>query len=239
MADLNITEKERNLLVKLAIIVAVSYGAVWVGERFATQYSAEVRSANSELKGELDEYRSKLAEIEDEEVLQSQYVETYNDYKERNLIVGSTATGEDEVAAEIDEANKLLERLQQITRERKFFEITYSLPAAENLPASFSELTADSDVAIRARKMNLEMPLLHSLDLLMLLNDFYDVTDNRFTPSKCTMEYAGKKADQEDGLLQLDENIQSECDLVWLSVHDPKQGIGEQEEGTDDGTSST
>lgn len=233
MADLNLTTKEKNLLIKLAVFVAVVYGLVWGSGKYAIEYTRDVREINSALNNELREYRSRLSEINEEEILQSQYVEAYNSYKDKSLIMGPEVVEDAERSAMIDETTRLflLERLNKIREERKFFLIDYNITKPANLPASFSAHTAGSDVAVRVNLMNLKMPLLHSLDLLMLLNDFYDREVNRFTPVRCKLSFqrgaeAGDgTADDNSMLLELRENIYSSCDLVWLTVYDPKQGV--------------
>lgn len=235
MADLQLTGKEKHLGVKLAILFGLAYGAVFGAEKLVTQYTADVLSTNNTLKEELASFRGRLSEINDEELLQSQYVDSYNSYRNRNLILGPDVVTNSELAAKLDEEQRLyvLERLQQIKGERKFFEIDYSLSQPDNLPASFSNLTDDSNVAIRSNKMTIKMPLLHSLDLLMMLNDFYDPIDNRFTPVRCTMTFEGEdRTDNgsDSSLLTLKNNIASSCTLVWLSVFDPQLGAPEEEQ---------
>lgn len=227
MSQLQVTEKERTLLIKLAVLIGIVYGAVFGAEKLSVDYNASVQAANSELKTELEGFISRLSEINEEELLQSQYVDNYNGYRDRNLIIGPDVVNDEERSAQIDEEQRLyiLERLQQIKNERKFFDIDYNLSQPENLPASFSEFTAESDVAVRANTMNVRLDLLHSLDLLMLLNDFYDPVDNRFTPVKCSLRYIGperESSELDSSLLVLNNNIESTCTLVWLSVYDPK-----------------
>ncbi len=225
----NISEKEKRLLVVVVIFAAVVVGVVLGGERFVGGYTSEQRAIFTDLESQIADYRTRLSQIQDEERLQNQYVESYIAYKESGLIIGEDLGLDTQAAAEADEATRLdlLERLQQIQQDRKFFPVETRLTKPENLPSTFSEYTADSDVSVRTNLMTVSMPMLHGLDILMLLGDFYDRSANAFTPVRCRL----KKGDEPVGesevankLLEIRENIAAECDLVWLTVYDPLQG---------------
>ena len=226
MAKLQITDKEKRLAVKLAVLGAVSFGLVWGGEKYVTQFTSDGRTSNEALKTEENDYKTRLSRIQDEERLQNQFVESYKRYQERGLILGSEFSEDSELATEQDEIRRLalLERLQEIQQNRKLFSVVSRLTRPTNLPSSFSEYTAESNVAVRTNVMNVTMPMLHSLDMLMFLNDFYDDADNRFVPVHCQMIRSGGFSDNPDELLNASEKLDGECDLVWLTIFDPLQG---------------
>ena len=231
MAGITLAPKEKQLITKAVVFFAVMYGLVFASTRVSTDYTTNIQNVNTELKNELGGYRERLSVINEEELLQSQYVESYNNYRDRNLILNDDEINDEELAAEVNEEQRLflLTRLQEISEERKFFEIQTVLRAPDQLPQSFSDLTVDSEVFLRANVMSFSLPLLHSLDMLMLLRDFYDPVTNRFTPVSCKMQFSYEIDEvlaDESVLLNLDENIKSECILVWLSVFDPHLGTG-------------
>lgn len=223
---IQITEKEKKILVKVVVLGAVMFGLVWAGERYVNQFTVDERSLNETLRTEEADFRTRLSQIQDEERLQNQFVESYRRYQEQGLILGNQFAEDSEFAAEQDEIFRLvlLERLQEIQRDRKFFNFVSRMTKPSNLPSSFSEYTSDSQVAVRTNLMNIQMPMLHSLDMLMLLNDFYDEETNRFVPVRCaigrTVTYTGNPED----LLNSDAKLSGECDLVWLTIFDPLQG---------------
>ena len=222
-----ITEKEKKLGVNLAIIIAMCAGSVYGSDYYVEQETAVQRSLNNDLKGEEAEYRKRLSEIQDEERLQNQYVESYLAYKERGLIVGEEAgDGKSATAIKREEEQRLnlLERLQQIQEDRKFFPVQTSLTRPENLPSSFSQFTEESNVAVRTNQMLIEFKMLHSLDMLMLLGDFYDESTNRFVPVSCSIDRLAEKADASaEALLRSEPKLDASCNLVWLTVFDPLQ----------------
>jgi hypothetical protein len=232
--NLTLTDQEKSLIIRLVLLIAVMYGLVYGAENRSLAYTADVRQLNTQLNEEMTDYRARLSEINEEEQEVSRYVESYNQYLEEKLILGPEQVENLEVASRVNEEQRLflLERLQDVKNDRRFFDINYELSRPTNLPSTFSALTADSDVAVRANVMRVRMPLLHSLDMLMLLNDFYDAEDNKFTPVHCDLTYVGKPrtgAGSDQNIFGVEQNINSSCDLVWLSVYDPKQGQGRQE----------
>ena len=226
MAKIQVTDKEKRLAVKLAVLGALAFGAVWGGEKYVTKFTADERTYNETLRTEENDFKTRLSRIQDEERLQNQFVESYKQYQERGLILGSEFSEDSELATEQDEIRRLalLERLQEIQQNRKFFNVVSRLTRPTNLPSSFSEYTAESNVAVRTNVMNVRMPMLHSLDMLMLLNDFYDDADNRFVPVQCQMLRGGEYSSNPDELLNANEKLEGECDLVWLTIFDPLQG---------------
>ena len=220
------TEKEKNIVVKLVILAAIFIGLVYGGERFVQTFTQEERTLFSSLQEEQANYRTRLSQIQDEERLQNQYVEAYSRYRDRGLIYGKEYAPETELAAEQDEIFRLtlLERLQEIQTNRRFFDLVSTMRSPENLPSSFSEFTADSEVAVRTNLMKIEMPMLHSLDMLMMLNDFYDEESNRFVPVECSIVRTAEYTGNTEELLNADEKLLGSCDLVWLTVFDPLQG---------------
>lgn len=226
MAAPQLSDKEKGLIVKIVIFLGVMYGAVWGSQTWVSQFTAAERNLNSELKEEEADFRTRLSQIQDEERLQNQYVESYRNYQDQGLILGRDYVEDEDFAAEQDEIRRLalLEKLQEIQQNRSLFRVISRLTQPENLPPSFSEYTMESDVAVRTYLMNVQMPMLHSLDMLMLLNDFYDEDTNRFVPVKCTMSRLGEYTGDPEDLLTADEKLNGECDLVWLTIYDPLQG---------------
>ncbi len=218
---------EQQYIAKMLLAIAIVIGAVYGLDYVVEQSTAEERNLNSNLKSQEADYRKRLAEIQDEERLQNQYVESYLNYQDSGLIVGADVGEDTDVSNQLTEERRitLLERLQQIQRDRNFYQVGARLTRPENLPPSFSEFTQDSDVAVRTNSMSINMEMLHGLDLLMLLNDFYDSDSNRFIPVQCEVNRTTPNLQlSADELLVEGAKLSGQCDLVWLIVYDPKQG---------------
>jgi hypothetical protein len=231
---MNLEQAEKNLAIKVIIFAVVVYGLVWGSNRYIAEFTNAERAANDEYKATLQDFQERLGQIQVEEQLQSQYVNEYNQFQSSGRIVSDQEIAQ---ASENEELRRLelLSRLQDIINEREFFEAQYTLSSPENLPSETSEIISESTVLIRATRMDIEMPLLHSLDILMLINDFYDEQTNRFVPVDCEMTLMNNRFRSEDAqerrlaLFEVTENIEAKCGLVWLSIYDPALGKSQEE----------
>ncbi len=225
MASIELTGEERKLAVVAAVFIAVFLGAEYGLRKFSETYTAELRSENRKLNSDFSKIQKQLSEIVDEERQQQQFVEKYLAYDQQGLIKTPSEAGAAEVE-QADEEQRLswLSRLQEIRSDRKLFKLNYDLSPPEVLDPNFSSYTEGSTVAVRTNSMRMALPLLHELDLLMLINDFYDESDNRFVNTSCSIRRLTSGFE-----LGLNQNLEGECELIWLTVFDPEKIVEEEE----------
>ena len=233
---MGLNQVEKNLAIKVVILIAVLYGLVWASNKYIAEFTNTERSTNSNLKEELQDFQQRLGQIQVEEQLQTQYVSEYNQFQSAGRIISEAEADRSSENEEIRRL-ELLTKLKDIINARQFFEANYTLSSPENLPQGFTGETEASTILIRSTRMDITMSLLHSLDILMLINDFYDEQTNRFVPIECTLQLtndalrSGSQQDRRLALFEVTENIEATCGLVWLSVFDPEL---EKVEGEDE-----
>lgn len=159
MAMKNIPVKERNAVVKTALLVAIFLGIDYGAEVGAVAFSQQETQLNGNLKSERQRLERSLATIQDEERLQNRYAQVYRDWQERGVL---------------DDEDRLewVETLQRIQSERDFFPISYQISAQKSYPNEYSAYTRDSTVMIKSSTMDLKMEMLHVLDMLLFLEEY-------------------------------------------------------------------
>ena len=229
----NFTAKEKRLLVVLASVVVVSYGAMVVLKKLGQEYVREVTVEHTSHQSGVAQYSDRLAKIKDEERLQNQYIEAYRRYDLQGLIKAGDEVAGAEVAKEDEELRlKRLSRLQEVQQHRSLESVGYTLNQPEIISSEYSEFTKDSSVAVRVNSMTVQLPLIHELDLLMLLGDYYDAETNRFFPVKCSLKSLLPEGQQlARGDFKLEPHAEGSCDLIWVTVFDPEKGKERSDKG--------
>ena len=223
------SEQSKRVAVKAVVFIAAIVGGQFGAEFYAEKYFSSLNQKNQQLQNELTEVKSQLARIVDEERQQQLFVEKYLAYDRAGLIKTPREAGGEGIE-QSDEELRLawLSRLQEIRTDRKFFKFGYELSPPSVVDPQFSEYTKDSTVAIRTNELAVSFSLLHELDILMLINDFYDDEENPFVNTRCTLQ---RNIDQDaEFVLELRENLSASCDMIWITVFDGEKVVDTLEE---------
>ena len=153
------------------------------------------------------------------------FVEKYLAYDRAGLIKTPSEAGGEGIE-QADEELRLawLSRLQEIRTDRKFFKFTYDISPPTIVDSQFSEYTKDSSVAIRTNELQVNFAMLHELDVLMLINDFYDDEENPFVNTRCSLY---RNTEEREFVLELQENLVAECGMIWITVFDGEKTVGD------------
>ena len=218
---IEISEQSKKVLVKAVAFVAFLFGVEFGAEFYAGSYFDGLEEENQRLQDELTEVKSLLTRIVDEERQQQLFVEKYLSYDRAGLIKTPQEAG-GETIEQSDEELRLawLSRLQEIRTDRKFFKFSYELSPPGIVDPQFSEYTRDSTVAIRSNELRISFNMLHELDVLMLINDFYDDENNPFVNTSCSLE---RNSEDREFVLELQENLKAECRMIWITVFDDEK----------------
>ena len=220
---IELSDHAKATLIKATVFVAVVIGAQYGADFYAGKYFSSLEQENDKLQNELAEVKSQLARIVDEERQQQLFVEKYLAYDRAGLIKTPREAG-GVVIEQADEELRLawLSRLQEIRTDRKFFKFTYDISPPSIVDPQFSEYTKDSTVAIRTNELQVNFTMLHELDALMLINDFYDNDNNPFVNTRCVMY---RNVEDTEFVLELQENLVAECSMIWITVFDDEKAV--------------
>ena len=205
---IQLSKKEKNLLVRVAVVLAILLGAGRGIEFGYGKYEAEERKENTSLKRQRTDLTERLATINEEERLQQEFATSYQGFVDQGFIG-------DEPRLE------WIAKIQEIVRKRRLYNVSYALGnRVSHAPSSF-DFTAGSTINVQSTGMNISMPMLHDLDFLMFLDDYAANVPGVFIPISCSMS-GGTRTKQFE--VELKENFRADCKVEWLTVEDPDRG---------------
>jgi hypothetical protein len=204
---INLTKKEKELFLRLAILIAVLFGTFKGMEYVGAQYSTTQQQENRKLKSEHADFTARLAAINEEEQLQQQFATSYLEFAKRGVI------GD-------EERLNWISQIQEIANKRRLYNLNYSIANRVSHPAVAFAFTEKSTIQIQSTMMKISLPMLHDLDFLMFLEDYAQNVEGTFVPFQCTLS----RSNQEPFEVELKENLKADCTLEWLTVADPDQG---------------
>lgn len=217
---IRLSKRERDLVIRVILVVGVLFGAFKGIEHFHAQYAAEQSKISNRLQQEERDYRERLATINEEEQLQQEFAVSYQQFVELGVI------GE-------EQRLNWIETLQNVARKRRLFELAYKIGSRSTLESNQSAFTSGSTIRIQASEMELAMSMLHDLDFMMFLEDYSQNADGIFIPLYCRMRRLGAGPGGVPLIFQVElkENLAGDCTVEWLSVEDPDRGQNRSAEG--------
>lgn len=203
-----VTPKERKIGIIAAVVFAVSVGIPSYGAQALQQLLNTESKLQSELQSEIAQLNEQLSSIEDERQKLRNNRADYLQWVNRG-VVG---------AQQPIEWVKLLQRVQS---SRYFQPVSYGFEGEELIGGGRSPLVGEGTIQISILRMNLAFPMLHDLDMLVLLEQIQKSTTSFFFPVDCAFVRT-QAADAEFELVDRN-NLNSECQIDWISVLDPAQ----------------
>ena len=207
---INLTPKERNLAIAVAVIFALTVVAPNFALQYTNQYIGEQRSLKRTLEGEIAQLQDRLAGIEDERQAVRANRADYLRWVEAG------AVGDQKLRAV-----SWVKSMKRIVTNRKLFPLSVDFDDEPTLlAAADSPFTTGSSVQVRFWNMSMSMPMLHDLDVLMFFEAMDQRVDSMFFPVECSFNLL-----HQEFLLERRENMSSDCRLVWVSAHDPETKV--------------
>ena len=199
-----LTQREKKLIILMGVFLAVVIFAPAFGLQYAQDYLRQQQSEKRELENEIVELRNRLDGIEEEREAVRANRENYLRWVKLGVV------GEQNPVDWV----KVMQRVQN---QRYLFPMSYSFNPAQLLSPAASPFTNGSTVQLRLWEMDVEMSMLHDLDMLMFLDAMGKETNSLFFPVECDFRLL-----QTEFSLVDRENMKSNCRLVWLSAEDPE-----------------
>jgi len=197
------SEKEKKLIILVAIVAFMSIGLPIIAGKYANEFNNREVALKRELQTELDDLSKKLATVEDTRQVLQENRENYLKWIE------SGAVGAQDPVPWVN-------LIKDITTKRALNPLSYNFLEEVDHPSESYPLTQDSTVNISSWQMSLELPMLHDMDMFMLLGELKARTESLFFPIECNLSRVEKDFELINRI-----NINSECQISWVFVKDP------------------
>ncbi len=200
-----LTQKEKTLVIIMAVFFVLTVLAPGAGLQYLTSYSAEQSRLKNSLEKEIVEFKNKLSGIEGERESVRANREDYLNWVAKGVV------GEQDPVVWV-------KTMKNVQVERNLFPLSYNFASEVLQSPEVSPFTLGSTAQIRLWDMTMEMGMLHDMDTLMFLNELDKRVDSFFFPVECNFNLL-----QETFSLVSRQNMDSSCKLTWISVEDPER----------------
>ena len=219
--EIKLGNKEKRLITTVVVVFIVALVGPNVLGQYASQYEREKSQEVSAAKIKLTEAQNKLDGFEDEKKILRRYVDRYNELIENNEISRPDV---------ID----VVKKMKAIGIKRKLH-IATTFDFADEIVVEPEEsmYMKDSNVKIGIHPLNIQMGMLHDLDIFMFMESLGDQVSSRLFPVKCSMSLL----EPEFAIVER-ENMEASCEIHWYSVDDPERNTKTEETTTTTATAN-
>lgn len=219
--EIKLGNKEKRLLTVFGVVFAVALIGPNVLSQYASQYERTKSQEASAAKTRLTEAQNELDGFEDQKKILRRYVDRYNSLVEN-----------DEISK--PDVIDVVKKMKAIGIERKLQNATtFNFADEVVVEPEQSMYMKDSNVKIGIHPLNIEMGMLHDLDIFMFMESLGNQVSSRLFPVRCSMSLT----ELEFSIVER-ENMQASCEIHWYSVDDPDRNIKTEEE-TEETTTAT
>lgn len=191
--------RETTLLIKLAVVLALTVVVPGVFANWADGYRQEAVNRGQSLQTALREVRENLADVIQQKELYDNFQDSYELWQSRGVVTDT-----------VDSAS-WRNVMYEIKQKRKLGVVDFSFGDSLLVASADSTFTADSTARIGVLPMNLSMPMLHDMDIFMFLDDLAKRADGMFIPLLCEMTRLEVDFDA-----VLRDNIRGTCEIIWI-----------------------
>ncbi|MGI9338322.1 MAG: hypothetical protein ACR2P4_07435 [Gammaproteobacteria bacterium] len=199
--------RERNLLIKIVIVVIITIVTPNYFSDWADVYRREAVSRGQTLQTELREVRTNRKNVTEQRRLYDAYLTSYQLRQDRGVVAGT-----------VDRVG-LRNVMYDIKQKRRLGVIDFTFGTSQRVPSEESVFTEGSTANIGILPMHVSMPMLHDMDIFMFLDDLSKRAAGVFVPLSCEMTRL-----EADFSAALRDNVRGECDVVWVVVDDADGG---------------
>lgn len=212
----NIGDKEKKMIMAVAVVFVLAFIAPGFVGNYAAQYLRQKTSERNKLENKIETLQKDIDSIEDRKIILERYVKRYESLVDRRLIFLP------------DEVN-LVKEMKKIRRRGKYQGIDFSFLDKVLLDSEDTLYTENSTIKINVAPLRLEMGMLHDMDMFMFMESLSEQIPNVAFPVKCAMQLT-----QTDFAVVDRENMRGECQINWYSVEDPDSNTNVENSGTEE-----
>ncbi|MCI5106834.1 MAG: hypothetical protein MRY76_08990 [Pseudomonadales bacterium] len=185
-------------LLALLSVLLLSAALWWL----ASRYQDEMRTAEFQVRGDLELLAAQVQEIEAAEQIIVDNIGVFEQMQSRGLL-----DQEDRVA--------LLDTITTLRNRHNLYPVTVEIAEQDRVVIPYvTEVDyPEEQISLRGTPLRLELPLLHEGDLARLLEGLY-ATGGLFVVDECTMREA---IESDNEYLSLLPHQMADCALIWYS----------------------
>ena len=208
MADpINLGTKEK----KLIFLVGAVMTATIVGPHVLDAYALKYRNDKFQNKAQLEKTITKLSQdldgIEGRKEILRRYINRYQSLIERRVI-------------SLPDTVELVKQMKAISLERKQNATQFEFGDRLIFDSGDSIYTQDSNVNIHVYPLEIQMSMLHDLDIFMFIESIEKNVPSLSFPVKCSMTLLNTEFTVTNR-----ENMMANCQINWYSVNDPDRNL--------------
>ena len=217
----NIGNKEKRLffLVAAAFIFAVVVPTT-LGD-YALQYREEQRGNRSSVESRIRQLEQDLGSIEDKRSQVRRYIKSYRELMSRNVL------GAPDTVA-------LVKEMRTIRTERRQSAIDFKFDPGVILTGDSVPTAEGSSIDVRVHPMEINMKMLHDLDMFMFMESLHDRVSTVSFPVRCSFELL-----HTGFVIKNRENLDASCQINWYSVNDPDANTDAAKESASEAEAET
>lgn len=205
--NIKLGSKEKNLLGAVVVVFLFAF----VGPQFLGDYAVIYRNAQGGIKQGFEKniatIRQDLDSIEDRKEILRRYINRYQLLVEREVLA-------------LPNPVDLVKHMKAIATERRQNATKFEFGDNVIVPSASTAYTADSTINVNVSPLNVEMGMLHDMDMFMFMESLDSKLPNISFPVQCSMELV-----QIEFAVTNRENMRGVCQINWYAVTDPDQNV--------------
>jgi len=209
-ASIKIGNKEKRLFGMVVLVIVFAVVIPNTLSENALRYRDTLGAERSQLEGAIRQLNQDLGSIEEKRAQVRRYISSYRDLVAR------------QVFAPPDTVN-LVRQMRDIRDTRRQSAVDFSFSATEMLEPGSIPTTQDSSVIVNIYPMEIQMKMLHDLDLFMFIESLQEQVQGTLFPVSCSFELL-----EPVFAIQNRENLDGTCEINWYSINDPDM-LGDEE----------
>ena len=213
--EIKLGGKEKRLLGMVVVVFLFAFvGPGFLGD-YALQYRNNQEALRVNYENQIQEIEGDLGSIEERKEILRRYINRYRRLVEQDVL-------------SLPEPVNLVQQMKEITTQRKQNATAFQFGDNILLPPEDSTYTVDSSVGVNIYPLDIQMGMLHDMDIFMFMESLEDRVANIGFPVKCSIDI-----ESSDFVVLDRENFQGACRISWYAVTDPNRSNSNAQEGAD------
>lgn len=218
--DIKLGAKEKKLLTAVvAVFVFALVGPQFIGD-YTLRYRSEQGGIRDKFRADIATVQQDLDSIEDRKEILRRYITRYQSLVERRVL-------------SLPDAVQLVKHMKDISTERRQSATKFGFGDNVVLSSDAAVYTENSTVGVNVYPLNVEMGMLHDMDIFMFMESLNDRVASVAFPVQCSMQL-----EQREFAVANRENMSGSCRINWYAVSDPERNLAALSDEDDESESA-